>query len=160
MKTVSHLVGALGLFVAVATSLLFVTLSQAAGQAQAVNRSKAGVAIEGYDPVEYFTGSRAAKGTPAFEFDLNGTRYWFVSAANRDRFAKSPETYLPQYGGFCAYAVSRGYTAIVDPEAWSVVRGKLYLNYSKRVKALWERATGDNIEKGDRNWPALRDKPE
>ena len=81
--------------------------------------------------------------------------YRFASAANRDAFAKEPDRYLPQFGGFCAYAVSRGYTADIDPLAWRIVDGKLYLNYSRRAQAKWEEDVPGNITKGHANWPAL-----
>jgi len=109
-----------------------------AGGEQLVNRGKDGLALDGYDPVAYFEGA-PLPGKADFEFVWNGTRYRFVSAANRERFSREPDRYAPQYGGFCAYAVSRGYTADVDPLAWTVVDGKLYLNYSKRVQRTWKR---------------------
>ena len=78
------------------------------------------------------------------------------SAANRDRFAADPEKYAPQYGGYCAWAVAQGYTAKIDPEAWRIVDGKLYLNYSKDVQTQWSEDIPGNITKGDANWPKLR----
>lgn len=123
-----------------------------------VNRDRQGVAIDGYDPVAYFVDSRPVKGRADLEYAWNGARYFFSSAANRDRFAKDPSAYVPQYGGFCAYAVSRGYTANIDPQAWTVVDGKLYLNYSKRVQKMWLEDVPGNIRKADENWPKLRDK--
>lgn len=125
-------------------------------EAQLVNRSRSGLAIDGYDPVAYFTEGRAVPGNPSIEFTWNGTRYRFSTAANRERFEKDPAAYVPQYGGFCAYAVSRGYTASVDPDAWAVVDGKLYLNYSKRVQRLWQEDVPGNISKGDQNWARLQ----
>lgn len=138
------------------TALLFVVAAEPAS-GQLVNRARSGLAISGYDPVAYFVEGRPVKGTPSLSHDVNGTRYYFATAENRDRFAKNPEQYAPQFGGFCAYAVSRGYTADVDPEAWAVVNGKLYLNYSKRAQRLWQEDVPGNIRKGDENWPRLRD---
>ena len=132
--------------------------SLSAGEEQAVNRDRHGLAIDGYDPVAYFTEGKPVQGVAEFEYSWNGTNYRFASAANRDRFAKDPEAFAPQYGGFCAYAVSRGYTADIDPVAWAVVDGKLYLNYSVRVQRTWEGDVQGNIRKADANWVTLREK--
>ena len=98
-----------------------------------------GVAINGYDAVAYFTESTHVAGDDAHTVDWNGTRWWFASAANRDMFAAAPETYAPQYGGYCAYAMSNGYIAPTDPDAWTVYEGKLYLNYNLSVRERWSR---------------------
>ena len=123
--------------------------------AQKVNTSFMGLAIDGYDPVAYFTDSRPVKGTSRFTFEFEGATYRFASAANRDLFAKDPGKYIPQYGAFCAYAVSRGYTADTDPLAWKIVDGRLYLNYNAGAQKKWEEDIAGNIRKGDANWPAL-----
>jgi YHS domain-containing protein len=116
------------------------------------------LALSGYDAVAYFTESKAVPGKAEFEHAWNGARWRFASAANRDRFAAAPETYAPQFGGYCAWAVSRGYTASGDPNAWSVVGGKLYLNYSMKVRAQWEQDVPGNIAKGVANWPSVLSK--
>jgi YHS domain-containing protein len=122
-----------------------------------VNRSfLGGVAIEGTDPVAYFTESRPVEGSSDFEHEWMGASWRFVSAENRDRFAADPEKYAPQYGGYCAWAVSQGYTAKIDPEAWTIVDDKLYLNYSKDVRTQWSGDIPGNVAKGDANWPKLR----
>jgi YHS domain-containing protein len=141
-----------------AASLATGVASLSAGEEQAVNRDRNGLAIDGYDPVAYFTQGKPVQGVTEFEYSWNGTKYRFVSAANRDRFARDPEAFAPQYGGFCAYAVSRGYTADIDPAAWAVVDGKLYLNYSVRVQRTWEGDVPGNIKKADANWVTLREK--
>ena len=141
-------------------SLAAGVVSLTAGGGQSVNRDRHGVAIDGYDPVAYFVDGKPVRGLPEFEHSWNGARYRFATAANRDRFATSPESCVPQYGGFCAWAVSRGYTADIDPAAWSIVDGKLYLNYSIRVQRAWEGDAAGNIRKADANWPALREKLE
>ncbi len=114
-----------------------------------------GVAIQGYDPVAYVTQSAAVEGDAGITADYNGATYQFASAANRDTFLANPARYAPQYGGFCAYAVSKGYTAPIDPQAFSVVDNKLYLNYSKSVRGIWSKDIPGNIVKGDTNWPKL-----
>jgi hypothetical protein len=122
-----------------------------------INTGRAGVAVKGHDVVAYTTGT-VTKGDPRFEHRWNGAVFRFASAANRDLFAGAPEKYAPQFGGYCAYAVSRGYTADIDPQAFRIVDGKLYLNYSKRVQKLWEQDVAGNIAKGQANWPAVLDK--
>ncbi|GAB4346130.1 MAG: YHS domain-containing (seleno)protein [Gammaproteobacteria bacterium] len=112
-------------------------------------------AIRGYDPVAYFTEGRPVRGDRAFRFRYQGADWFFASAENRDRFAGNPKRYAPQYGGYCAWAVSQGYTASIDPEAWAVVDGKLYLNYSKGVQRKWSRDIPGNIKAADTHWPKL-----
>jgi YHS domain-containing protein len=115
-----------------------------------------GVAIRGTDPVAYFTEGRPVEGRSDFTADWNGAEWRFASAENRDRFIADPEAYAPQYGGFCAWAVSQGYTASTVPEAWRIVDGKLYLNYSIGVQKQWEGNIPGNITRADANWPGLR----
>jgi YHS domain-containing protein len=112
-------------------------------------------AIRGYDPVAYFTEGKPVKGSREFTHLWNGAAWRFASAANRDRFAAAPEKYAPQYGGYCAYGVAGGYAAKIEPDAWSVVDGKLYLNYDKRVQASWKSDIPGYIRKADANWPAV-----
>lgn len=133
-------------------------LAIASLQAQKVNKSWTGLAIDGYDPVAYFTEGRPVRGDEKFQHEYGGAKYWFVSQANRDLFAKDPTKYAPQYGAFCAYAVSKGYTADTDPLAWKIVDGKLYLNYNAGAQKAWEKDVPGNIRKGDENWPALSKK--
>jgi YHS domain-containing protein len=112
-------------------------------------------AISGYDAVAYFTQGKPIKGDKKFSANYKGATWFFASAANRDSFLKDPEKYAPQFGGYCAWAVSQGYTASADPEAWKIVNGKLYLNYDKSIQAKWEKEIPKNINSGDKNWPAL-----
>jgi YHS domain-containing protein len=136
-------------------SALGVALPAAAGGV--VNASSfTGTAIEGVDPVAYFTQGKPVEGRSAFSHDWMDATWYFASAENRDQFAADPEKYAPQYGGYCAWAVAQGYTAKIDPEAWKIVDGKLYLNYSKDVQAQWAHDIPGNITKGDANWPKIR----
>lgn len=114
-----------------------------------------GVAIRGADPVAYFTEEAYVPGSDEFTYDWQGATWQFASAENRDKFASDPEQYAPQYGGFCAWAVSQGYTASVDPTAWKVVEGKLYLNYDARIQNRWANDIPGNIAKANANWPAV-----
>ncbi|WP_269584183.1 YHS domain-containing (seleno)protein [Roseibium sp. Sym1] len=113
------------------------------------------LALTGYDPVSYFTGNTPAKGTADFTARHNGLTYRFANARNRDAFKKDPARFAPQYDGYCAYGVSRGYKVGVDPLAYKVVSGKLYLNYSRSVQRTWSRDIPGYISKADANWPGL-----
>lgn len=119
------------------------------------NKSLFGVAIGGADPVAYFSEGRFVEGSRKFAADWNGASWRFASAANRQRFLAEPERYAPRYGGYCAYAVAHNYTAKIDPEAWSIVEGRLYLNYDKSVRARWSKKQDEFIEQADQNWPGL-----
>jgi len=112
-------------------------------------------AVGGYDPVAYFTDHKPVKGDKRFVLNLNGAEWRFVSAENRDRFAAAPEHYAPQYGGYCAWAVSQGYTASGDPQFWKVVDDKLYLNYDASVQQKWEKDIPGFIVKANQNWPTV-----
>jgi hypothetical protein len=114
-----------------------------------------GVAIQGYDAVAYHTQQQAVKGSGAFTHVWRGATWQFATAEHRDRFAASPETFVPQFGGFCAYGVSRGYAVDIDPQAFAVVDGRLYLNYSKRVQQTWNQDRAGYIEKARQNWPKV-----
>jgi YHS domain-containing protein len=113
------------------------------------------LALQGYDPVSYFTDDAPKKGDARFSMTLKGVDYRFASAANLARFKANPQAYLPQYGGYCAWAVAGGYTAKGDPLAWKIVNGKLYLNYDQNVQKRWASDIPGNIAKGDRNWPKV-----
>jgi hypothetical protein len=112
-----------------------------------------GVGAGGYDLVAYQTQNAAVPGSPTITHVHNGVTWRFATAENLATFKATPDKYLPQYGGYCAWAVASNYTAPSDPEAFSVVDGKLYLNYSKSVRFLWARDPKGNIEKGNINWP-------
>jgi hypothetical protein len=120
-----------------------------------------GLALKGYDPVAYFTEGRPQIGSSEIEAEWKGAKWHFTSAQNREAFLSAPEKYAPQYGGYCSWAVGRGYTAKGDPEAWKIVDGKLYLNYDQSVKKKWEQDIPALISKGDENWLLFqKNKPE
>jgi YHS domain-containing protein len=114
-----------------------------------------GAAIRGYDPVAYFTDGKPLKGAEKFSYQWKGATWRFASAENRDRFAGAPEKYAPQYGGYCAYGVASGYAVSIDPAAWTVRDGKLYLNYSAGVQKDWLKDVPGYIRKADANWPRV-----
>ncbi len=119
--------------------------------------NESGTAIRGYDPVAYFTQDKPVEGSPEHTTEYNGVQWRFASAENRDLFAAEPEKYAPQYGGYCAWAAANNYIASIDPHAWSIKDSKLYLNFSKFVRARWAVDKSGNIAKADKNWPGLRD---
>ena len=124
-------------------------------KADPVNHTRGGIAIQGFDPVAYFTDSKPMKGDAKFSYTWRGALWQFASAQHRDLFAQNPEKYAPQYGGYCAYGVSEGHTPDIDPEAWRIIEGKLYLNYSKGVQQLWLKEPEARIRRADQNWPNL-----
>lgn len=117
--------------------------------------SDEGLAIGGYDPVAYFKQSKPVAGEANFTSTWNGAKWLFSNAENKAAFDVNPENFAPQYGGYCAYAVSKGYTASTDPDAWTIHNGKLYLNYSKTVRLLWSRDIPGRIKSADENWPSV-----
>jgi len=116
---------------------------------------KAGVAIQGYDTVAYFKDGKPVKGSPLHTAEYQGSVFQFASKVNRDAFVADPEKYAPQYAGFCAFGTAGGYKAAVDPVAFTVVDGKLYLNYNTDVRKEWSKDIPGMIAKADRNWPEV-----
>ncbi len=107
------------------------------------------VAIEGYDPVAYFVEAKAMKGSDEFSFKWSGANWYFTSAKHRDLFAANPEKFAPQYGGFCANAASVGREDPVDPRAWTIWQGNLYLSYSKKHSQRFASNPAKYVEKAD-----------
>ena len=116
---------------------------------------KNGIALNGYDPVAYFTESKPVEGKEMFSFTWNEARWLFSSQNNLDDFKANPEKYAPQYGGFCAFGVSEDHKSPTDPSAWTIVDGKLYLNYNRKVRELWSKDIPARISKADKLWPSL-----
>ena len=114
-----------------------------------------GTAVEGYDVVAYFTEGKPVEGSKDHSVEWKGVDWYFASDAHKKMFEADPEKYAPQYGGYCAWAVSQGYTASTVPEAWKIVDDKLYLNYSKGVQSTWEEDVPGNIKMADKNWPGI-----
>lgn len=123
-----------------------------------VNTTAENVAIKGFDAVAYFADNGAVKGDPKFEFVWSGAKWYFSSAENMEKFKAAPENYAPQFGGYCSFAVSKGYTADGDPNAWKVVDGKLYLNYNQEVKKMWEAEQAERIKNAEKNWQDFKKK--
>jgi YHS domain-containing protein len=113
------------------------------------------VAVSGYDPVAYFTDGRPVRGSQQFTATHAGFEYRFASAEHLATFRANPARYTPQYGGYCAWAVSQGYTASADPTNWRIVDGKLYLNYNDEIQRRWEGDIPGHIRNANANWPSV-----
>lgn len=138
--------------------LLVFLLTAACGNSQPltqINMNAAGLAIKGYDPVAYFLSGGPLLGSTAYQYTWQGATWQFSSLKHLELFKAAPEDYAPQYGGYCAYAVSRGSTADIDPDAWSIVNNKLYLNLDKKVQNIWQAEQDANISRADHIWPNL-----
>jgi len=114
-----------------------------------------GLAIRGYDPVAYFRDGGPRQGKAEFSVRHGGASWRFASAEHKALFEADPQRYLPAYGGFCAYGTSRGYLVKIEPEAWSIVDGRLYLNYDHGVRATWAGRTKTYIARAEGSWPRL-----
>lgn len=112
-------------------------------------------AVSGYDTVAYFTEGKPVKGSDEHTSEYMGATWLFSSAENKAKFDANPSAYAPQYGGYCAWAVSQGYTASGDPQQWAVHNGKLYLNYNKSVKEKWDANRDGFIAEANKNWPSV-----
>jgi YHS domain-containing protein len=143
-KPMNYTLGALG------ACLLAVGVAQAG----TVNEDH-GIAIKGYDPVAYFTDNKPVMGSKTHSFVYEGVIYEFASAAHRKLFVADPEKYVPQFGGFCAYGTATGHKAVIDPAAFTIVDGKLYLNYSTKVREKWQQDEAGYIQRAKEAWPSV-----
>ena len=116
------------------------------------------LSISGYDPVAYFTDGKPVQGKSEIEYLWHKLRWRFASPAHRDLFAKEPDPYTPQYDGYCAMGVALdGAKDTVDPEAWTIVDGKLYLTHMSQAMNYWRQKPADYIKQADANWAAVKD---
>ena len=115
-------------------------------------------AIRGYDPVAYFKVGKPVKGNESYHFQWKNTTWLFATKEDLELFSRNPEQYSPQYGGYCAYGLSEGHKAPTDPNAWTIVEGKLYLNYSPKVKEMWVKNQKERIQVADKTWPEIKNK--
>jgi hypothetical protein len=116
------------------------------------------IALRGYDPVAYFTETQAQKGSEQFWYAFDDAVYLFKSAEHRAKFMADPERYAPQYEGYCAGGVSKGYTTEPDPEAWAILNDRLFVFEFKERVPMFKQDTGF-IEKANANWPGLKAAP-
>ncbi len=137
------------------TLVLLATLTVAHALAGSVNVDSKGVALEGNDPVAFFTDKKPVKGSSAMQATAEGAIYYFSSQANLDAFKAAPKKYLPAYGGYCAYGVAGGSKVKVEIDTWQIVDGKLYLNYDQDVKSKFNKDVPGYIAKANANWPKV-----
>lgn len=136
--------------------VLFIGLSVSAQTTSEIYQTTDG-AIKGYDAVAYFTQNKAVKGTKQFAVTYKGADWYFSSAENKEAFRKDPVKYAPQFGGYCAYGCSQGHKAKTEADAFTIVDGKLYLNYNLDVKKLWSKDQPGFIKKANDNWSKIKD---
>jgi hypothetical protein len=109
-------------------------------------------AIKGYDPVAYFTMGQPQKGLDSITYVWQDAVWHFQTTAHRDSFAMHPEQYAPQYGGYCAYGWAQGYAVKIEPDAWAIEEGKLYLNYDRSIQRKWDKKRSEYIQTANQNW--------
>ena len=117
------------------------------------NTDPAGITLQGYDAVAYFTDNKAQKGDPKYFARYNGAMYWFASEAHANMFKDHPAMFAPQYGAFCGYAMSLGKLRPIDPTIWQIVDGRLILQHTQDAYNEFNKDTKGNISKADTNWP-------
>ena len=140
-----------------AIALLFLVTGGAA-VAQELNVTPTGLALRGYDPVSYFTVGSPVLGKADISAEHKGAVYRFSSDANKQAFLANPGKYVPQYGGYCAFAAGLSKKFDGDPLVWKIVDGRLYLNLSPAVAKRWVEDIPGNIKKADQNWSQIKDK--
>jgi len=128
----------------------------------AARGDEARLSISGFDPVAYFTDGKPVPGVSEFEYVWHDSRWRFASAAHRDPFVKDPEHYAPQYCamGVADVAVFGPHKDTVDPEAWAIVEGKLYLTHTHRTLERWRPNLAENIKRADENWATVQKQAE
>src|SRR5271169_5796568 len=138
--------------------LLLMALSTVAPAKELQNLDRDGVAIQGYDPVAFFTDNRPVKGNAQFQSEYRGAKYYFVSSEHKATFDNEPAKYEPQFGGYCAYGLAHSTRAPIKIEAWQIVNGRLLMQYDLGVKDDFNKDQQNNLGKADRNWPGLVEK--
>ena len=148
------LVSAVGLAV-VTFGLLTMAASDSMAKPRINTLGLRGVAIKGYDAVAYFTRRKPTRGSKQHALRHGGVEWRFASAENKAAFAANPAKYKPAFGGYCAYGVSQGYLVKIEPHAWAIRGGRLYLNYNRSVQRTWNRRPGSYIATANKKWPRL-----
>src|SRR6516165_7536299 len=120
------------------------------------------LSISGYDPVAYFTDGRPVQGKAEIEYLWHKLSWRFASEAHREMFTKDPDHYAPQYDGYCAVGVAwnEPHKDTIDPNAWAIVDGKLYLTHTTRGLAAWQQNAEENIKRADQNWSSVEHQAE
>ena len=120
-----------------------------------LNLDKNGLAVQGYDPVAFFTDGKPVKGNPQFTSSLKGATYYFASAEHKAAFDKEPAKYEPQFGGYCAYGLSKNKLVPIEVDAFQIVNGRLLLQYDKGIRDKFNKDVPGNLKLADANWPGL-----
>lgn len=123
-----------------------------------LNLDSDGRAIQGYDPVAFFTDAKPVMGSPKTTSTHGGAVYWFANAAHKEMFDANPSKYEPQFGGWCAYAASIDALSPIEPKYWEIVNGRLLLQHNQKAWDLWHQDPANNLVKADKNWPRLVEK--
>jgi YHS domain-containing protein len=123
-----------------------------------INTDKTGLALQGYDPVAYFTDGKPVKGDAKITASYRGATYRFASAEHKALFEKDPAKYEPQFGGYCGYAASINKISPISPEYWQILDGRLVLQHNNKALTLWKQDVPGNLKKADANWPGLVEK--
>jgi YHS domain-containing protein len=139
------------------TAILLFVVTTVFAQKPAIY-SKDDKAIGGYDPVAYFTEGKPVMGSSEFAWTWQGANWHFASEKNRTAFKTEPERYAPQYGGYCAFGMTKGYKAPTEADAWTIVDKKLYFNYNQKVRTEWDKDQPGYILKADQNWVEAKEK--
>ncbi len=137
-------------------ALLGLALFPLAALAEAEVNVVNGAAAQGYDVVAYFTEGKPVEGSGDYTANHDGVEYRFASAENRDLFTANPDSYAPQYGGYCAFGTAMGRKFDGDPHAWHIDDNKLYLNVSKKVQKRWLTDVPGFVKGADNNWPIIQ----
>jgi len=119
-----------------------------------------GVALRGYDPVAYFASAEPQKGQAQYSYEYKNSKFYFASDANQRAFITMPEKYAPQFDGYCAFGTAQGYKVSTQPDAFAIVKDKLYLNYDKKVQKIWQQDGPGNIQQAEKNWPEVSKSPQ
>lgn len=138
--------------------VMFSSMVSLAAAKDLLNLDRQGVAIQGYDPVAFFTDGKAVKGNSQIQSEYKGAKYYFASMEHKSAFDKEPAKYEPQFGGYCAYGVSHGSRAPIKIEAWQIVNGRLLMQYDLGVKDEFNKDQQGTLRKADQNWPGLVEK--
>lgn len=140
--------------------VLVLPISTAHAEDAAINHDAQGLAILGYDPVAYFTLGRAVEGSPDYEHNWRGARWRFTNEDHLEKFVGEPQRYAPRYGGYCAGAMWRGFKASVDPEAFAIIDGRLYLAYADTIIDEFADGSDESVPTADANWERLHVEPD
>ena len=140
-----------------AAAVTFVVATAALSAGPEINASSTGLALQGYDPVAYFTEGEATKGSYKITASYDDATYWFSSEEHKAAFEANPDAYVPEYGGYCAFGAAMGFKFDGDPNHWKIVDGELYLNLSKDIQERWSEDIPGFIQQADNNWVTIED---